>query len=378
MSNLNSLSNNNSFNKKNVSFTSKSKGRYSNLFALLISLIALVVIIIVIYHLRKAYVANQIPNKANVVLEKYAFDCKNNHKIIENASMPTSVIGNEYNLTFWIYINGLDFNYMYDKNVMIKGDIVQHLEDDTIPPAVANPRIFIPKETNNLEFQFEVDHFLDPDEGCYDVEKSGIGDLFNAPAMLEEKCKNLYINDDYYALTKPERDTDGIFRSKCTGFNKETMETIKSKTGGSTSNRNCVDNDIQLNYDYTLGNQKNMYVQRSQNKNDKEQKITIKNIPLQRWNFVSFNVHNNKVDIFFNGELHLSKDFKGSIKPNTFPLMLGGITNKGESGFDGYLSNINYSNYALTEAEILGGNSLYRNGPKIFKDIRDSFSSLLV
>ena len=35
------------------------------------------------------------------------FDCMNNQKIIDNDLMPAPVVGNQYNLTFWFYINDL-------------------------------------------------------------------------------------------------------------------------------------------------------------------------------------------------------------------------------------------------------------------------------
>ena len=51
------------------------------------------------------------------------FDCMNNQKIIDNDLMPPPAIGNQYNL-FWFYINDLGFNYQGDKNMMVKGDII--------------------------------------------------------------------------------------------------------------------------------------------------------------------------------------------------------------------------------------------------------------
>ena len=41
-------------------------------------------------------------------------------------------------------------------------------------------------------------------------------------------------------------------------------------------------------------------------KNKNSSKTEIENIPLQKWNFVSINVHNNYCDVFFNDELNIN------------------------------------------------------------------------
>lgn len=369
MSNLNSLSNN-VFNKKNVTLSSKLGGKYRNLLGIIIALVSLIVIFVVLHHLRKAYQDNQIPNKEMVVLEKYVFDCKNNHKIIEDGMMPKSVIGNEYNISFWIYINDINFNYQNDKNLMVKGDITQHLKDLKLPPAVANPRIYLEKESNKMVFEFQVDHFLDPDASCYKIEGSGFSPEFSAPSMLESDCRNKYTGDDdgddYYALAKPSKSGDFIL-SKCIGLksgevnemNKNSLR-VEDNLCGAEGSKN----------DITRGSENYMYLHR--NKGTFNKKTYINNVPIQKWNFVSVNVHDNICDIFFNDALVATTEFEGSIKPNSFPLIIGSLTTTGESGFDGYLSSITYTNYALTKNDIIGGNSLFTQGPRIMKNIKDS------
>lgn len=374
MSNLNSLSNNNFFNKKNVTLSSKIGGKYRNLLGIIIAIICLIIIIVVLHHLRKAYQANKIPDQEMVVLEKYAFDCKNNHKIIEDGMMPKSVIGNEYNISFWIYINDINFNYQRDKNIMVKGDITHHLENPGTSPAVINPRIYLEKESNNMVFEFEVDHFLDPNAGCYQIEGSGFAPEFSAPSMLESDCKNKYtgdddgngLSDDYYALARPSKQGDFIL-SKCIGLESGEVQTMNDNNLR-VDNNFCA-SSVDTNK-ITLGSENHMYLHR--NKGIFNKKTYIHNVPIQKWNFVSVNVHDNNCDIFFNDALVAATEFQGSIKPNNFPLILGAITTTGESGFDGYLSSITYTNYALTKNDIIGGNSLFTRGPKIMKNIKDS------
>lgn len=519
MNNLNSLSNNNSSNggKKGSLIP---KGKYSNLVGIIIGIIALIIISFLLHKMVQTYQSNKISHKTVVVLQKYMFDCMNNHKIIPNDSMSASAIGNQYNLTFWFYINDLEFNYYSNKNIMVKGDIIKHLEDDTKPPTKVNPRIYIPKQSNSLIFEFEVDHGLDKLEGCYPLKDNKI--LFteapaDAPAEVDMDCYQTHSDSDYYALTAPLQgeygQQDKTIRGLCTGLTSSQLDVI-DKT---EDNNNCLPNLEKLlkkseNYTFTdyekasqtlitalttaaateaeaakatiytliadiknvydnesssptstlvdlekkiklitptitletvrtasdsakklheslnqlqqklqslisnkykftdklevyqkelknlilkvrgiygtlqsnennmmknndkYGNADHMYVKRA-NVNH-EQKTEIKNVPIQRWNHVSINVNNNIADIFFNGDLELSTVHNGSIKPNTNSLIVGAIDSKGESGFNGFVSDIVYSNYVLSEADILGAGSVYKRGPSIMKTTIDSIKSL--
>lgn len=564
MNNLNSLSNNNS-NSGGKKGTLLPKGKFSNLVGIIIGVLALIIILFVLNQMRKAYKANKIPDKKEVVLQKYMFDCMNNQKIIDNDLMPEPVVGNEYNLTFWFYINDLNFNYQGDKNMMVKGDIVKHLEDTSKPPISVNPRIYIPGSSNSLMFEFEVDNFLDINEGCYPTTQS---DFIFAPEESAADCAYIHSDDDYYALSSPLKDTiDDSLKGLCRGYSSAEIEGLTK----SDSPNKCMPNISKLlenttYYDFTdyqtrsqalitglgkdavtgdaaagdvaapatgtiaeLNTIKNSadslktsaenlilaikglttemgkiydgstapatgalvelsadidklkllpeitatsivasleivkklnsllqpMTQSLQNVNSKftqlesdvisynsgegvtpitltnikgiitayqtslenlkltvrgllgtyqavgtdrmqysldygnadhmlvkkanvvvEQKTEIKNVPIQRWNHVSINVHNNISDIFFNGQLELSTEHKGSIKPNTFPLILGAIDTKAESGFNGFVSDIVYSNHVLTQADILGAGSIYRKGPSIVKSTGDSIKSI--
>ena len=99
----------------------------------------------------------------------------------------------------------LGFNYQGDKNMMVKGDIIKHLEDTSKPPVTVNPRIYIPGSSNSLMFEFEVDYFLDEKEGCYPLQPN----LFaEAPAEVDMDCYQTHSDKDYYALTAPLQDAD--------------------------------------------------------------------------------------------------------------------------------------------------------------------------
>ena len=68
-------------------------------------------------------------------------------------------------------------------------------------------------------------------------------------------------------------------------------------------------------------------------------------------------LHNNVVDVFFDGKLKMSKILKGAPKPNTDPMYVcyGG-------GFNGYISNMKYSNRAIGADKI---HAMYKDGPTL-------------
>lgn len=83
----------------------------------------------------------------------------------------------------------------------------------------------------------------------------------------------------------------------------------------------------------------------------------IENFPLQKWVNVNISLRSNVLDIFLDGNLHKSCILSG------FP-----IINKGDlyickdGGYNGYLSNLRYSNKALPTSEI---SKIYKNGPTL-------------
>jgi hypothetical protein len=83
----------------------------------------------------------------------------------------------------------------------------------------------------------------------------------------------------------------------------------------------------------------------------------IENFPLQKWVNVNISLRSNVLDIFLDGNLHKSCILGG------FP-----IINKGDlfickdGGYNGYLSNLKYSNKALPSGEIA---KIYKNGPTL-------------
>ena len=85
------------------------------------------------------------------------------------------------------------------------------------------------------------------------------------------------------------------------------------------------------------------------------EEITIPNIPLNKWVNVIIRCQNNKMNVYINGTIVKSLELSGVPKQN-----YGNVFVAANGGFDGYVSNLWYYNYALGTAAI---NSLVNSGP---------------
>ena len=85
------------------------------------------------------------------------------------------------------------------------------------------------------------------------------------------------------------------------------------------------------------------------------EEIRIDDIPLNKWVNVIIRCENNTLDVYINGKIVKSHDLHGVPKQN-----YGDVYIAPNGGFDGYISNLHYFNYALGINEI---NRIAHNGP---------------
>lgn len=132
-----------------------------------------------------------------------------------------------------------------------------------------------------------------------------------------------------------------------------------------------VNNDfckLDKDVNESLGSKSHMYIH-STKAGSAYQVFEIKNIPLQRWVCMNVSVRDHVVDIYMDGLLYKTFILEGgSPKPNNFPIILG---NNG--GFDGYLSNITWSNKALHPGDVY---EKYKEGPRIMKTVLDRLKGI--
>lgn len=174
-------------------------------------------------------------------------------------------------------------------------------------------------------------------------------------------------NEMYFGMYQPVT-TDGKTTGIC-----HTLAEDKFKQQLAIG-KNLCNSGSELDPDYRFGKDENMYVNFVK-KDISEVECSINNFPLQRWNHVSINIHNNICDVFFDGKLYHTCVFDGSPDPTDAPFFLAydGSATKSQTGFDGYLSNMFYSNRALTPGDIY---KTYKKGPRILLTAADSIRSI--
>lgn len=176
MNNLNS----NIGNRNNTSFVLNNKGSSKKKFTgdmgnlVLICLIAFLILVLVFVGIIisiyiKTYNQNKIQDHVEEELLKYIHDCKDNPRKIPGTKIPASTMANEYSLNFWIYINGLEYNNEYNKQILMKGQVNDRSYSDNQDYPNSNPNIYIEKNTNDMVLLFEGQNNFTDDRigGCY-------------------------------------------------------------------------------------------------------------------------------------------------------------------------------------------------------------------
>lgn len=374
MSSLNSNQLNNSANNflgvnNKKSFNISLKNKKVTLLLLIIGVILFVLLIVVSVKLHTTYKANKINNIQEVELIKYMYDCKGKEEIIGNGTLPTSAIGNEYCLTFWIYINHLEYRYYDDKYILIKGDLLKE-ENGKYP--VSNPAIYIPKNSNRLKLHFETEGGnYDEDLGCFELTPA-ISNIVNTEdTKTPEECLQ-YGKDEgasYYAMSHPSLGPAASgYKSRCHTLTDNEKDLILKTNEVSVNTENCSLNSKDPERTEThLGSDTHTYISNIGDDTE-EQNCEINNFPLQKWNCVSINVHDNICDIFLDGYLHKTCAFKGIIKPNNYPMIISP-----NDGLDAYLTSMTYVNKTQSPQDIY---KKFKKGPRILLSSMDRIKSM--
>lgn len=90
------------------------------------------------------------------------------------------------------------------------------------------------------------------------------------------------------------------------------------------------------------------------------EKVTVQDIPLNKWINVIMRVEGENMDIYINGTIVLRHKFNGVPKQN-----YGDVYVNMNGGYSGLLSNLWYHDYSLTTLEIL---KIVQNGPNLKSD----------
>ena len=129
-----------------------------------------------------------------------------------------------------------------------------------------------------------------------------------------------------------------------------TTQTEPVSSGGNVAASNSHHAEVSFSHDNDCSNA-----------NDVD-KCEFKNFPLQRWVNLNMTLRNNVVDIFIDGTLVKSCILKAAPIPSVGGLHVCDAGAKSLSGFNGYLSRLEYTNSALSHDDII---RRYKNGPVV-------------
>jgi hypothetical protein len=318
---------------------------------ILIYVVIAIIILYIIYWIYKQYTAeNRVYFTKVKLLEKQ--NDATIYKIIDKNKIPTSVQGNEYAISFWLFVK--DYNYRYGSNK----SILYRADKENIQ---SNPYIYFNPTSSDITIKVQVQGNSDTTTQQAMASTSGTPSttdrfqdvyLYNASEYLKSNISGNVIED----FTDPPQTTP-------------------------TSEPNSLGNlDSRLDrLEYQMGNLLNpttppprTTTTTTQNPEIMYDECTIQNIPIQKWTHLVFSVYNNNIEIYLDGKLHQTCALKGYPVPNLFNMHVCP-----NGGFNGYISNLEYSDMSLPIDTIY---SMYKAGPKLettFMDkIKGVFSGL--
>ena len=82
-------------------------------------------------------------------------------------------------------------------------------------------------------------------------------------------------------------------------------------------------------------------------KSPEDNKLTVRNIPINKWVVISIILEGQQLTVYKNGYLKTSKLLEGYPRQNNSPIYINDM-----NGFRGFMSRIKYYNYAVAQSEI--------------------------
>ena len=315
-----------------------------------------IVILYVIYWIYKQYSAENRVYFTKVSLLNGQNDATV-YKIIDKNKIPTSIQGNEYAISFWIFVK--DYNYRYGTNK----SILYRADKENIQ---SNPYIYFNPTTTDMTIRVQV-------QGNSDTTTQNV--ISSSSTSTSNTSKDTF--EDVYLYNASEYNKSNISGNLVEDFTDPppTPTPTTASTAQPVGNLSTRIDRLEVQ----LGNLLNPSTPAPANVTTRTEspeivydECTIKNIPIQKWSHLVFSVYNNNIEIYLDGKLTQTCALKGYPVPNLFNMHVCP-----NGGFNGYISNIEYSDMSLPIDTIY---SIYKAGPKLsptfVEKIKSFFSRL--
>jgi hypothetical protein len=277
--------------------------------------------------------------------------------MISKNKIPLSVQGNEYSISFWVFIKDYNYRYGSKKAVLYRGD----KENNN-----SNPYIYFSPKNNDLTVRVEL--------------QSGTGSR-NRKSKRNRKSRKT-TNENFMPLDYFNPSglmmSDELLKSNVSGnlLRDEVAEKFTVTPSPTNVSQPATIGDVNSKLDRIESQIKQIASKQdptpannSRSNSNNNQGImydecTIENIPIQKWVHLVFSIYNNNIEIYMDGKLNKTCALSGYPKPNIYNMH---VTPNG--GFNGFITQLDYSNAALPVDKIY---DIYRKGPKLNKSLIDS------
>jgi hypothetical protein len=270
---------------------------------------------------------------------------------VDKSKIPLSAQGNEYSMSFWLFIKDYNYRYGSRKAVLYRGD----KENEN-----SNPYIYFEPKNNDLTVRVQ---------------------LQSGTVNKKESNRNNTNTSEQFRVSMP-LDYFNPMKSNVSGnevmvenFNPTTTPTptTSSSTPAPVGNVNDRLDRIELQLQKLAMVDKTAPTPSGTNDREQDQEqpnmydeCTLEDIPIQKWVHIVVSIYNNNIEIYMDGRLHKSCSLSGYPKPNLYNMH---VTPNG--GFNGFIAQLDYSNAALPVNEIY---KIYRRGPKLQKTFMEKVS----
>jgi hypothetical protein len=275
---------------------------------------------------------------------------------IDKSTIPLSAQGNEYSISFWMFIK--DFNYRYgsNKTILYRGDKAN---------TESNPYIYLNPKSNDMTIKVQLQS--NSSESFSSSTQEGFTTLpfqyFNASNISGNEVMNgtmnETINESFDPTTSPTGSTPqpvGDVNSRLERIETQMQRLIGMQTERTTPPGDSNATNTSNGQSGSSGRENPMPVVYDQ--------CVVENIPLQKWTHVVVSVLNNSVEVYLDGRLVKTCTLKGVAKPNIQNMHVCA-----NGGFDGFIANLEYSNMTMSSNDIY---YKYQMGPELNKGFLDS------
>lgn len=332
-------------------------------------LIGLVILVVGGYYLYKHLTDYKASEEKTKILIPYIQDAKV-ERIIQSGSIPTPSQGNEFNMNFWIYISDYNYRKEHDKCILYRGSLV-NADSENNPlinssPDVTyercNPGVWLLKYVNTLRIVVGLETKYDgKNESCEHFaghnndNQNQLADLnISIPNGIPSDVDISTLGNVDQSSISPEFDISSalspqqlasLIQASLAPVPQVAEQSDPVPTSSVTSEPMPTTSVVEPNVEI----------------------CDVENIPLQRWVNINVSVHDNVIDIAMDGQLVKSCILSGApyISTEESLYVSPKVGNSGAAGgFNGYLSNLQYTNKALPLNRIY---QTYKNGPTIKK-----------